>query len=212
MSTRIIEANSLIYFKRFGFIRKSVLSLTALLFVSLILFSQFILYLDNQRSTFDNIVDGIKVQVQEKVKPLTLEERVLHYINKKNPNLSPEVSTELATSVVKESKLRDIPIKLLLGVIEVESQFQQFAISNTGAQGFMQIIARWHVDKIKKTTSKNLYAPAVNVAIGAETLRDCMDLHKSTEMSLLCYSGSQHDATKEYSKRVLKAAQSISLG
>ena len=210
MSTRIISTNSYIYMKRFGFVNKLKLVLIGFMFLSTVLTISTYQYVNTQKVAFDNVILGIPIPPPPKV--LTLEDHVANYIHKKNNKLSPTITAELATSVVKESEKRRIPIKLLLGVIEVESQFQQFAISETGAQGFMQIIARWHVDKIRNSVSKNLYAPAVNVAVGAETLRDCIDLHKSTEMALLCYSGSQHDATRDYSKKVLKAAQLVSLG
>src|SRR5210317_1520740 len=55
----------------------------------------------------------------------------------------PEERIELLRLVHMEAKRVDLPPELILAVIEVESNFDRFAISVAGARGLMQIMPFW---------------------------------------------------------------------
>lgn len=88
---------------------------------------------------------------------------------------------------------------LLLAVIGVESSFKSSAKSNAGAIGYMQVVPRWHLNKIDDVNK--LWIPHYNINIGAAILGDLIDRYGLVK-ALQKYNGS---TTKEYPNRVLTA-------
>ena len=94
--------------------------------------------------------------------------------------------------------------ELVLALIEVESHFDTYAISKSGAQGMMQIMPFW-LDEIGRPED-NLIDMKTNLRMGCTILKYYMkmeqnDLHKA----LARYNGSA--GSKVYSNKVLKALQ-----
>ena len=65
------------------------------------------------------------------------------YIIKKFRVIPQVVAHEVAAQVVKLTKERGVPFSLLVGLIEVESQFKPWAISKKDARGLMQVMPFW---------------------------------------------------------------------
>ncbi len=87
---------------------------------------------------------------------------------------------------------------LILAVIGVESSFQSNAKSNAGAIGYMQVVPKWHLNKISDVNK--LYDPQYNVSIGSRILAEYLDITGSMELALKKYSGFKD---MRYSKKVL---------
>ena len=92
--------------------------------------------------------------------------------------------------------------ELVLALIEVESHFDSYAISKSGAQGMMQIMPFW-LDEIGHPDD-NLINMKTNLRMGCTILKYYMkmesnDLHKA----LARYNGSR--GSKIYSNKVLTA-------
>lgn len=76
---------------------------------------------------------------------------------------------------------------LILTTIKTESRFRVDAKSSAGAQGLMQVMPRWHRDKIAGRNIKNI---ETNIEVGTTILVDCLDKHKqNVTLALRCYSG-----------------------
>ena len=60
-----------------------------------------------------------------------------------------------------------VPPGLVKSIIHQESHFKADAYNPTGATGLMQVIPRWHADRIK---GRNLRDPAVNIDVGTNYL------------------------------------------
>lgn len=89
--------------------------------------------------------------------------------------------------VYEESEKTRIDPLLIIAMISKESTFKQKATSGYGAKGLMQVVPRWHKDKLKK---RNPYNPAVSIEVGAKVLFDCLMRKKNnTNKALACYSG-----------------------
>jgi soluble lytic murein transglycosylase-like protein len=66
--------------------------------------------------------------------------------------------------------------QLVLGLIEVESSFNKYAISNSGARGYMQVMPFW-VKEIG-TKGQDLFHLRVNLRYGCTILRHYLDIEK----------------------------------
>jgi soluble lytic murein transglycosylase-like protein len=66
--------------------------------------------------------------------------------------------------------------QLVLGLIEVESSFNKYAVSKTGARGYMQVMPFW-VKEIG-TRGQNLFHLRVNLRYGCTILRYYLDIEK----------------------------------
>jgi len=77
----------------------------------------------------------------------------------------------------------------VLAVIEVESRFDQYAISVSGARGLMQIMPFW-LDEIG-ISDKNLFLMRTNLRMGCTILRYYLDIESGDlTRALARYNGS----------------------
>ena len=81
----------------------------------------------------------------------------------------PEERIEILTLVHMEAARVDLPPELILAVIEVESNFDRYAVSVAGALGLMQIMPFW-IDEIGRPED-NLLHTTTNLRYGCTILR-----------------------------------------
>jgi soluble lytic murein transglycosylase-like protein len=88
-----------------------------------------------------------------------------------------------------EASRVNIPPELILALIEVESRFDQYAISVSGARGLMQIMPFW-LDEIG-ISDDNLFRIRTNLRMGCTILRYYMDIESNDlTRALARYNGS----------------------
>ena len=108
------------------------------------------------------------------------------------------VAIKIVSNVLKQSHLWNIDPLLLLSLIKNESGFKTTATSNYGAKGLMQVVPRWHKDKIAGRRITNI---DINIEVGTKILNDCINRFKgSLKPALRCYSGN----ARMYSKKLNK--------
>ena len=83
---------------------------------------------------------------------------------------------ELLRTVHYEATRARLDPQLVLGVIEVESGFRKYAVSRSGARGYMQVMPFW-VRLIGRPTH-NLFHLRTNLAYGCAILRYYLDVEK----------------------------------
>lgn len=87
---------------------------------------------------------------------------------------------------------------LILGIIKQESGFNRKAKSFYGAVGLMQVVPRWHRDKLN---GRNPFSSTVSIEVGTQILKECFTrFPNNKKKSLSCYSG----GAKDYHKKVGK--------
>jgi len=64
--------------------------------------------------------------------------------------------------------------QLVLGLIEVESHFNKYAVSNSGARGYMQVMPFWV--RTIGTPDQNLFQLRTNLRYGCTILRHYLDV------------------------------------
>ena len=96
---------------------------------------------------------------------------------------------ELLRLVHAEARRADLSPELVLAVIQVESNFDRFAISVVGARGLMQIMPFWL--KELGRPDDNLFDVHTNLRFGTTILRYYLDMEKGHESRALArYNGS----------------------
>ena len=115
------------------------------------------------------------------------------------PKAIPDPATRLTflRLLHAEATRANVSPELALAVIDVESRFDRFAISRTGALGYMQIMPFW----IEEIGSKgdNLFHSPTNLRVGCTILRFYLDREKGNYFRALGrYNGSLGRAEYPY--------------
>ena len=93
---------------------------------------------------------------------------------------------------------------LILAVAAVESRFNPVAESTLGARGLMQVIPRFHADKLAvHGGGEALLDPEVNIDVGAQILREYLRRFGETETALQVYAGAVEEPNLQYAGKVL---------
>jgi soluble lytic murein transglycosylase-like protein len=102
----------------------------------------------------------------------------------------------------REARRAGLPPELVLAVINVESNFDRFAISNAGAEGLMQVMPFW-LDEIGHPDD-NLFDIGTNLRLGCTILKLYLKReHGNMHRALARYNGSIGEHW--YPQRVFKA-------
>jgi len=117
------------------------------------------------------------------------------------------VAQDAAAGVVRaafrEGQRHGLDPMLILAVIAVESRFNPIAESEQGAVGLMQVVPRFHMDKIESLGAASMLLPEPNIAIGARILKDSIRRGGSDAAGLQLYNGAVDDETRTYANKVL---------
>ena len=93
---------------------------------------------------------------------------------------------------------------LILAVAAIESRYNPVAESVTGAKGLMQVIPKFHLEKLLDHGGEHaLLDPEVNIAVGAQILREYQRRFGDTETALQMYAGAFDEPTSQYANKVL---------
>lgn len=118
-----------------------------------------------------------------------------------------KVSPEALIPVFEVAQLigteRRIDPLLILSIIAIESRFNPFAESSMGAKGLMQVIPRFHTDKLPAGASeRSLLDPVVNIQVGVKVLEEAIRRQGGLVAGLQQYAGSS-DPEGAYATKVL---------
>jgi hypothetical protein len=117
---------------------------------------------------------------------------------------SPHARKELLTTIHYEAIRAGLDPQIVLGLIQVESRFNKYAISQVGARGYMQVMPFW-VAAIGNRED-NLFHMRTNLRYGCTILRHYLDLEKGNlYLALGRYNGSR--GKPAYPNRVYAAWQ-----
>jgi soluble lytic murein transglycosylase-like protein len=83
---------------------------------------------------------------------------------------------ELLVTVHYEAKRAGLDPQMVLGLIQVESNFRKYAVSRAGARGYMQVMPFWV--KLIGTREDNLFHLRTNLRYGCVILRHYVDIER----------------------------------
>jgi soluble lytic murein transglycosylase-like protein len=98
---------------------------------------------------------------------------------------------EFLQTVWYESKRAGLDVSLVLGLVQVESNFRKFAVSTVGARGYMQVMPFWS-RLIGDGDASHLFHLQTNLRFGCVILRHYLDRENGNLfMALGRYNGSR---------------------
>jgi len=113
-------------------------------------------------------------------------------LKKKKPEW--QIRKEFLQTVWYESRRGGLDVALVLGLIQVESNFRKFAVSRVGARGYMQVMPFW-ARVIGDGDAGKLFHMQTNLRFGCVILRHYLDREKGDLfMGLGRYNGSRGKA------------------
>lgn len=108
---------------------------------------------------------------------------------------------EFLVTVHYEAKRAGLDPQLVLGLMQVESNFRKYAVSSAGARGFMQVMPFW--TKLIGRSEDNLFHLRTNLRYGCTILRHYLDIERGDYFRALGrYNGSLGRA--EYPNTVVR--------
>ncbi|PKO40182.1 MAG: lytic transglycosylase domain-containing protein [Betaproteobacteria bacterium HGW-Betaproteobacteria-4] len=108
-----------------------------------------------------------------------------------------------ATAQVAGRQLHLDPL-LIIAVIGIESRFNPFSESVVGAKGLMQVMPRFHQDKLPEDADQTAFLnPVINVQVGARILKESIRRNGGLENGLQQFAGAIGDPERRYSNKVL---------
>jgi soluble lytic murein transglycosylase-like protein len=128
---------------------------------------------------------------------------VTEYIARRYRVAEEAVSAYVATAYYAGA-LHSVDPILVLAVMAIESRYNPVAESTMGAKGLMQVIPKFHLEKLSTHGGEQaLLDPEVNILVGTQILREYHRRLGDLESSLQMYAGALDDPTSQYSAKVL---------
>lgn len=131
-------------------------------------------------------------------------QELIQWMRGHNPALSVMEAGKIVDNAYYYSAKRGLQLSYVLGVIRAESAYDYTASNSYGAKGLMQVVPRWHKDKI---ANRDVLSIPVNIEVGTKVLDECLKKHKNDAYDALsCYSGG---ARPKYHLKVALAQAAI---
>jgi soluble lytic murein transglycosylase-like protein len=129
--------------------------------------------------------------------------RMSDRLRRKKPEWN--VRQEFLQSIWYESRRAGLDTAMVLGLVQVESNFRKFAVSSVGARGYMQIMPFW-TRVLADGDAGKLFHMQTNLRFGCVILRHYLDREKGDVfLALGRYNGSRGRAP--YPNAVFAARQ-----
>lgn len=108
--------------------------------------------------------------------------------------------------------------ELIIAMIEAESSGDRYCTSKSNAQGLMQIIPKWHMERAYSLGVTDLYDPYSNILVGVDLVSDYAETYKDLPLVLMVYNeGAYHGAVEraengkysEYAKKIMQRSSEL---
>jgi hypothetical protein len=118
--------------------------------------------------------------------------------------VSQDAAFDLVTVAHRAGDQLQLDPLLIIAVIAVESRFNPIAESRAGAKGLMQIIPKYHGDKLEEFGGEQaVFEPSANIHVGARILKEYLRRTGNLGIALQMYAGALDDDEDQYTRKVL---------
>ena len=136
--------------------------------------------------------------------PTEREQRVVTEYIAKRYRVSDQAVAGYVSLAYQAGAQHSVDPLLILAVMAIESRYNPVAESSMGARGLMQVIPKYHLEKLLDHGGEDaLLEPSVNISVGAQILREYQRRFRDTETALQMYGGALDDAATQYASKVL---------
>ena len=134
---------------------------------------------------------------------LEREQRALAEFIAKRWRIAETAATNFVSIAYRAGKRHSVDPVLILSVMAIESRYNPVAESVVGARGLMQIIPKYHLDKLLDHGGEEaLLDPEVNIHVGAQILREYTRRLGDQQAALQMYAGAFDEPTARYAAKV----------
>jgi soluble lytic murein transglycosylase-like protein len=131
------------------------------------------------------------------------EQKALTEFIAKRWRIAGEAASSFVSLAYRAGEAHSVDPVLILAVMAVESGYNPVAESGMGAKGLMQVIPRFHLEKLSSHGGEQrLLEPEVNIYVGAQILREYYRRLRDEELALQMYGGAFDDPTAQYAGKV----------
>ncbi len=118
--------------------------------------------------------------------------------------VSQDAAFDLVTLAHNAGRQLQLDPLLIIAVIAIESRFNPIAESRAGAKGLMQIIPKFHGDKLEAFGGEEaVFEPEANIHVGARILKEYLRRTGNLGIALQMYAGALGDDEDQYTRKVL---------
>jgi len=136
--------------------------------------------------------------------PAEHEQRAVTEFISKRYRVASDAVAGFVASAYRAGAQHSVDPLLILAVMAIESRYNPVAESDMGAKGLMQIIPKFHLEKLMDHGGEHaLLDPEVNITVGAQILREYYRRFGDLETSLQMYAGAFDEPTSQYANKVL---------
>ena len=142
---------------------------------------------------------GVAEAMQER------EQRALAEYIARRWRIAESAATIFVSAAYRAGKQHSVDPVLILSVMAIESRYNPVAESVVGAKGLMQIIPKYHLEKLLNHGGEEaLLDPEVNIHVGAQILREYYRRLGDQEAALQMYAGAFDEPTARYAGKVFE--------
>ncbi|TMH26797.1 MAG: lytic transglycosylase domain-containing protein [Betaproteobacteria bacterium] len=135
--------------------------------------------------------------------PLEREQRAITEFIAKRYRVSDAAVANYVAVAYRAGEQYNVDPLLILAVMAIESRYNPVAESVVGAKGLMQVMPKYHLDKLAELGGEEaLLEPEVNIQVGAQILREYQRRCRETEAALQMYAGAFDEPSGQYSTKV----------
>jgi soluble lytic murein transglycosylase-like protein len=135
--------------------------------------------------------------------PLEREQRTVAEHIAKRYRIADDAAAHFVAVAYRAADLHRLDALLILAVMAIESRYNPVAESVMGAKGLMQVIAKYHPEKLSDHGGEPaLLEPEINILVGAQILREYYRRFGDLETALQMYAGALDDPTSQYAAKV----------
>ena len=134
---------------------------------------------------------------------LEREQRALAEFIAKRWRIAESAATSFVSIAYRAGSRHSVDPVLILAVMAIESRYNPIAESVVGAKGLMQIIPKYHLDKLLDHGGEEaLLDPEVNIHVGAQILREYTRRLGDQQAALQKYAGAFEEPSSRYAAKV----------
>ena len=135
--------------------------------------------------------------------PLDREQRAVTEYIAKRYRVSEGAVAGYVAAAYRAGEKNSVDPLLILAVMAVESRYNPVAESTVGAKGLMQVMPKYHLDKLADHGGEPaLLEPDVNIQVGTQILREYQRRFRDTETALQVYAGAFDEPSSQYANKV----------
>jgi soluble lytic murein transglycosylase-like protein len=136
--------------------------------------------------------------------PLEREQRAVAEYIAKRYRIADAAAAHFVSIAYRAAEENRLDALLVLAVMAIESRYNPVAESVMGAKGLMQVIPKYHQEKLFDHGGEHaLLEPEVNILVGAQILREYQRRFGDMETALQMYAGALDEPTAQYATKVL---------